>query len=409
VTPQRSACLRFGSFVCVCLLSLFAPCLARAAADHSLTIAVNPSSPLIEREAGEQLLNFDFAVTNRGKSTLRLTEIEVSVYGAKQQLLSRKTVNSNGLSPGISIIAKPLISAGETLDIFNPFYSFPEYFPIVRLDYAFRYVREDNDSDREANRHRLPMDFDLEVKSTVTPQKFLSKTNLILPIQGKLFIWEGHDFYAHHRRVPLSDPKVSQMGLRANSNRFALDFEIVDNDGSMYHGDPYDKSNWYCYGASIYAPGAGKVIGAENGIPDNRFEGKSVVHPSLPANADAKGLGNYVLIDHGNDEYSLMLHMQPGSVLVRQGETVRQGQKIGRIGFSGDTIFPHLHYSLLSGPEVSQEEGIPAYFSEYRRLLGSQAIESTRGAIDSGDLVESEARYEGQRRRKQQAPITHVP
>jgi len=363
------------------------------ASEVSLTIAAAPQHPLIEVRDTQQLLNFDFAVRNNGKSTLRLTEIEVSVYDFAQELVVRKTVNSNGLSPSVGIVAQPLLGPGEIADVFNPFYSFAEDLPLDRLEYAFRYVREDDAQEREANRHRLPLDFDVEVHTSVIPQRYSTKTELILPLTERLFIWEGHDFYAHHRRVPLNAPKVMGMGLSANSNRYAFDFEVLDARARMYHDDAYKKGNWYCYGAFVYAPGAGKVIAAENDIPDNWYEGKRVVHPELPANVDPRDLGNYVLIDHGDGEYSILNHMMPGSVVVKSGDVVRQGQLIGRIGFSGDTIFPHLHYSLISGPEVYKVEGLPAYFSNYRRFLGAKSVDIKRGAVDSGDILQSKANY----------------
>jgi hypothetical protein len=64
-------------------------------------------------------------------------------------------------------------------------------------------------------------------------------------------VWEGHDFYAHHRRVPLNAPKVVGIGLSATSNRYAFDFEVVDAQARMYHDDPYKKGHWYCYGAFV--------------------------------------------------------------------------------------------------------------------------------------------------------------
>jgi murein DD-endopeptidase MepM/ murein hydrolase activator NlpD len=81
---------------------------------------------------------------------------------------------------------------------------------------------------------------------------------------------------------------------------------------------------------SYNAPGAGRVIAAENGIPDNWYEGKRVVHPDLSANVDPKDLGNYVLIDHGDGEYSILNHMMPWSVVVKSGDLVCQGQMIPR-------------------------------------------------------------------------------
>jgi murein DD-endopeptidase MepM/ murein hydrolase activator NlpD len=86
--------------------------------------------------------------------------------------------------------------------------------------------------------------------------------------------------------------------------------------------------------------------------------------------------------------------MLMGSVLVKLGDTVRQGQIIGRVGFSGDAIFPHVHYALVSGPNIRQSEGLPAYFSQFERLLGSKKVQVFRGTLDSGDLVQSTGKYE---------------
>lgn len=384
---------RKSCFIPVVLVAFFLPRVgAQAQSSAELTVTVEPASPLIEHRDGRQLLNFDLAVSNRGKSTLRLAEIELSVFDSAGHLVVRKTVNSNGLAPGIDIVAKPLLAPGETEDIFNPFYSLGDELAVHLMEYTFRYLCEDNEQERAKNRHRLPMDYDLEVRASVLPGDYETKTNLILPLTGRVLIWDGHDFYSHHRRVPLDAAKVRKMGIHANSNRYGADLVIEDEQGRMYHDDPYNKKNWYTYGAPIYAPGDGKVLAIANNIPDNEFDGKQIKTPELPAGADSE-LGNYVLIDHGDGEFSVLPHMMPGSVLVKAGNAVHQGEMIGRVGFSGDAIFPHVHYSLLSGPDIYRFEGLPNYFTRFRRLLRSRPVDVQRGTIDSGDILESTARY----------------
>ncbi len=180
------------------------------------------------------------------------------------------------------------------------------------------------------------------------------------------------------------------MGIHANSNRYGADLVILDEQGRLYHDDPYSKKNWYTYGAPIYAPGDGKVLATADNIPDIEFVGKQINTPELPAGADPE-LGNYVLIDHHNREFSVFPHMMPGSVLVKAGDAVHQGEMIGRVGFSGDAIFPHVHYSLLSGPDIYRFEGLPAYFTRFR--LRGRLVDVQRGTIDSGDILESSAKY----------------
>lgn len=54
--------------------------------------------------------------------------------------------------------------------------------------------------------------------------------------------------------------------------------------------------------------------------------------------------GNLLMIDHGMGLNSAFLHCS--EITVREGERVRQGQMIGRIGMSGRATGPHLHWSL---------------------------------------------------------------
>ena len=54
--------------------------------------------------------------------------------------------------------------------------------------------------------------------------------------------------------------------------------------------------------------------------------------------------GNLLIIDHGMGLYSAFLHSS--ELLVREGEAVRQGQPIGRIGETGRATGPHLHWGL---------------------------------------------------------------
>jgi hypothetical protein len=332
-----------------------------------LTIRSAPERPIVEVRDANQFLNFDMVVRNVSGFTLRISQIELSVYDSAHQLVLRKSINTDAFAPSIAVIGKQILAPGETLDVFNPFPEFESSVPLTDLQYSFCLLRESDEQRRETNRHRLPDDCDLRQQFAVSPRTYEDKTALILPLRGKMFVWEGHDLYAHHQRVPLSNSKVESLGITANSNNFASDFIYVDGQGRGYHDDPRILENWYGYGKPIYAPGAGIVLATANDIPENWFE-------------DAKG----TKIGH---------HMKAGSVTVRPGDRVRQGQVVGRIGFAGDSIFPHLHYSFMDGSEVFKVWGLPAYFSHFRRILGASSTKVEHGPVDSGDFLETDAVY----------------
>jgi hypothetical protein len=359
----------------------------RSGPTGQVRVEVAPAAALIERRDGTQLVNCDLVVTNAGTDRLRLWEIELSVFDSTGRLVQRKTVNANGFAPAITMVAPPILEPKATIDIFNPFYAFDVGTPLARLHFALRYLVENNATDSTRNQERMPFDFDVEGQVDVAPHAYAGKTSLILPLRGRLLVWDGHDFFSHHRRVPLHDRRVVQAGIGANPSRYALDLIAVDSQGHAYRGSPYDKEHWFTYGMPIFAPGAGRVIASASSIPDNWFERTRLRAPDLP-DSDLV-VGNFVVIDHGDGEYSVLPHMEAGSVRVHAGDLVRQGQILGQVGFSGDAIFPHVHYSLISTPRLMSADGLPISFHNFRRVRGSVTKTDADGAVDSGDLIES--------------------
>lgn len=60
--------------------------------------------------------------------------------------------------------------------------------------------------------------------------------------------------------------------------------------------------------------------------------------------------GNYVIIAHYNGLYTLYAHGQAGSISVHAGQTVTQGQQIMRVGSTGNSTGPHLHFEVRKSP-----------------------------------------------------------
>jgi len=74
-----------------------------------------------------------------------------------------------------------------------------------------------------------------------------------------------------------------------------------------------------------------------------------------------------------------MAHLMQGSLRVRKGDRVREGQQIGQVGNSGNTSQPHLHIEMLDGfpHDLSQvgtldfeQSGIPLGFKSVMRERG---------------------------------------
>ena len=349
------------------------PALVLAAAAAGVNVEVRPARPYIEERVSWRALNFDFVVENTTGQALRLDEITVSAFDKRGGLASRKILNTNGSSPGIQTLAVRDVPAGDWIVVFNPFHAWEADVPLDRLVYEMTFVPPADEA--------VPMKVGVEV----IPRPWVQKTDLVLPVKGRLIVWDGHDFYSHHRRWNYAHPAFRELGIQHNSDRYAYDLSVVDSAGSMYRGQGNEPEDWFGFGTPVVAPGDGLVVESRNVGPDR---GPNKVDWDEFKRNPKLGAGNYVLIDHGHGEWSMLAHLKQGSVRVKAGDRVRQGQPIGQMGFSGDAITVHLHYQLQSGPEFAVE-GLPSVFSRYQRVLGSQGRPVRKGIVDTGDIVES--------------------
>ena len=69
-------------------------------------------------------------------------------------------------------------------------------------------------------------------------------------------------------------------------------------------------------------------------------------------------------------------HLQHGSVEVEPGDDVQARQPIARLGLSGNTDYPHIHYQLQDGPDARTAEGLPFRFEGHGPLVAGTIVES---------------------------------
>jgi len=99
-------------------------------------------------------------------------------------------------------------------------------------------------------------------------------------------------------------------------------------------------------GVAVKAAAAGTVIRTRDGIADNPLSRTKIAVPG------DKACGNGVVIDHGEGWTTQYCHMRNGSVLVKPNETILRGTALGKVGMSGQTSFPHLHFTVRKGDTV---------------------------------------------------------
>jgi murein DD-endopeptidase MepM/ murein hydrolase activator NlpD len=74
---------------------------------------------------------------------------------------------------------------------------------------------------------------------------------------------------------------------------------------------------------------------------------------------------NYVVVKHDDGTKAGYWHLQNGGVLVAVGDTVRQGQPIGKSGKTGYSAFPHLHFFVWSEKDSNSVQ-LPTRFETKR-------------------------------------------
>jgi len=148
-------------------------------------------------------------------------------------------------------------------------------------------------------------------------------------------------------------------------------------------------------GVAVLAAADGVVRATRDGMPD--------VNVNVPGRDRLGGrdAGNAVVLDHGDGWVSQYSHLRRGSVAVREGQRVRAGERLGDIGLSGNTEFPHVELAVrYRGRAVDPFVGLapfadcgdrraPLWRGEARRLLayrptGPLAAGFATGPVDPG-------------------------
>ena len=178
--------------------------------------------------------------------------------------------------------------------------------------------------------------------------------------------------------------QVPSHGTDRLGSRYAFDFLQVDwtrGRRPAYHVHPLayalfgaSLDSFYCWGKPIHAPFDGVVAAAEDGCRERQrahvLSDFSVAFKSAHSfDVDKDGLqfvaGNYVILESPEGFFAALVHMQEGSVRVSEGQRVSRGDELGRVGHSGNSFSPHLHFQLMDGFDMMAAKGLPCAFAEY--------------------------------------------
>jgi murein DD-endopeptidase MepM/ murein hydrolase activator NlpD len=166
--------------------------------------------------------------------------------------------------------------------------------------------------------------------------------------------------------------------------RYAIDW-VQSENGATFSGDALDTRSYYAYGEEVLAVADGRAIYARDGIPENvpRHDG---FRPAVPLSMDTLA-GNTITLDVGRGQFAYYMHLQPGSLRVRAGDRVRRGQVLARIGNSGDSREPHLHFEVTTSSRLLVGEGLPYVIDRYRGKSADDSWQIRTRELPLRDMV----------------------
>ncbi|WP_211655504.1 M23 family metallopeptidase [Planococcus alpniumensis] len=185
-----------------------------------------------------------------------------------------------------------------------------------------------------------------------------TQTSFIMPITDEWFVfWGGKNEFLNYHYV-------------YESQRYAYDLVVMKEERTFRENGKRNE-NYYAFNKEVAAPANGQVVKVVDGIKDNM---PGDMNESEPA-------GNFIVIKHSVNEYSLVAHFKQNSIRVKEGETVQQGEIIGLCGNSGNSSEPHIHFQVMNSPDLHNCKSLCIRFTD-----GSQPIQGdtvTQGPLEN--------------------------
>ena len=168
------------------------------------------------------------------------------------------------------------------------------------------------------------------------------------------------------------DLRIAINGVRIETaETFAIDWNRVKND-KIYDGDGKKLEQHYAFGEQVFAVADGTVVSVQ--------DGKAEMTPNIlmkPKTKDDYG-GNHVILQIAPNVFALYLHLHTGSVTVKVGDVVKAGAPLAKIGNTGPSAGPHLHFSIEDKPDFVAGRSLPFVFDGFTSV-GTVDFDASKG------------------------------
>ena len=168
------------------------------------------------------------------------------------------------------------------------------------------------------------------------------------------------------------DLRIAIDGVRIETaETFAIDWAKVKN-GRIFDGDGSKVEQHYAFGEDVLAVADGTVVSIQDGKPETTPN-----VPMIPETKEDYG-GNHVILEIAPNVFALYVHLHPGSLTVKVGEVVKAGAPLAKIGNTGPSVGPHLHFGLSDKPDFFAGRSLPFVFDSFT-LVGAVDFDTSEG------------------------------
>ncbi|RIV20475.1 M23 family peptidase [Fibrisoma montanum] len=280
--------------------------------------------------------------------------------------------------PGSTLQKIDVMRGNEVLSTFTDFSIRKDSFYLAHI--WLPYPRSGWDVDVLTNRFQVSQSGRTSVSTfqVKIDRQYPDQRRVGFPVpSGTWFTEDAPDPSSLHTRAlflfpqPVFDPAQNGYVIGNNPQRYAIDFTKVV-DGLPYKNKGDKNEDWYNYNLPVMAAEGGTVVFTADGFANNGTPGK-IDYPIDFTNIT----GNVVYIEHSDGTLAMYAHMIPNSIRVKVGQKVTAGQELGRLGNSGNSIAPHLHFHVVANPDRKKLvnysdglflEGLPYSFPAFRKL-----------------------------------------
>jgi murein DD-endopeptidase MepM/ murein hydrolase activator NlpD len=344
-------------------------CPATTAPSGIQVIGIYPSpQPLYERTLLKDTLSFALDFRNVSGQPLFFQRGEVSYFDEQGRPMGQATFDAQAFSANSILSSSTVVLNQARVFLMFPFTEFPRkrspgeievrlFFSGLSAPVVFSKIR--------------PRPYEQNHRA----YRFLYDR----PRQGEWFV-------GNHRRKPPASLGFLGDGVVA-SQHYAYDFLVMVNGGTS-QGSPSFNNSFFAFDEPILAVADGVVVQTRDGVAEN------IPIPGGGSSNVVQGNGNFIVLDHGEGEYSFYAHIKQGSVRVQVGQAVKQGEMLGLVGNSGATSEPHTHFDLRDSPyffvsnprspsDSSRADGVPIYFTN----VSFGGFRQLRTALPVGTLI----------------------